>query len=134
MLTICTSFLCISSHIQVLFSDNFRKSFGKLKTVGKKMSVLNLLLRLSSGWRPKKKTVDMICEKSCMVLKKFKVHGLYMLCSIDIVKEFRYIQVLKVWDILQLEDIEKLVKRLDSIFDAYTDDFISCCNEKYLEG
>ena len=50
------------------------------------------------------------------------------------VKEFRYHQVLKIWDIVPVEDIEKLVKRLDSMFGKYTDDFINYCQEKHLEG
>ncbi|OMO60730.1 Reverse transcriptase, RNA-dependent DNA polymerase [Corchorus capsularis] len=49
-------------------------------------------------------------------------------------KEQRYTQVLKAWDLLPLEDIERLVKRLDGIFKMFTDDFISHCNEKYMEG
>ncbi|WRX14405.1 hypothetical protein QQP08_006892 [Theobroma cacao] len=50
------------------------------------------------------------------------------------VKKHRYTQVLKAWDLLPLEDIGRLVKRLDGLFKMYTDDFISRCNEKYLEG
>ncbi|XWS34413.1 hypothetical protein CRYUN_Cryun21dG0036400 [Craigia yunnanensis] len=119
---------------KVLFSDYFRKTFGKLKSVQTQKLVLNLLLKLSSGWRPKKRNVELICEISSMVLKQFKVEGLYIVCSNDIVKEQRYTQVLKAWDLLPLEDIERLVKRLDGIFQMYTDDFISHCNEKYLEG
>ncbi|KAF2298165.1 hypothetical protein GH714_016701 [Hevea brasiliensis] len=116
---------------KVLFSENFRKSFSKLTSVRTKKFVLNLLLRLSSGWRPKKKNVDSVCEKSSQILKQFKVEGLYVLCSIDIVKEeVKYIQVLKVWDVLPLEDIPRFVKRLDGIFERQTDDFISRCNEK----
>ncbi|KAF2298180.1 hypothetical protein GH714_016812 [Hevea brasiliensis] len=120
---------------KVLFSENFRKSFSKLTSVRTKKFVLNLLLRLSSGWRPKKKNVDSVCEKSSQILKQFKVEGLYVLCSIDIVKEeVKYIQVLKVWDVLPLEDIPRFVKRLDGIFERQTDDFISRCNEKCLKG
>ncbi|XVE85519.1 hypothetical protein DITRI_Ditri17bG0097200 [Diplodiscus trichospermus] len=129
------SILFKNSRWKVLFSDNFRKSFGKLKPVQTQKSVLNLLLKLSSGWRPKKRNVDLICESSSMVLRQFKVEGLYIVCSIDLEKEqTRYTQVLKAWDLLPLEDIERLVKRLDGIFKMYTDDFISHCNEKYLKG
>ncbi|MBA0619725.1 hypothetical protein Godav_005534, partial [Gossypium davidsonii] len=119
---------------KVLFSDNFRKSFGKVKSAQTQKSVLNLLLKLPCGWRPKNRNVDLICESSSMVLKQFKVEGLYIVCSIDVVKEQRYTQVLKAWDLLPLEDIVRLVKRLDGIFKMYTDDFICHCNEKYLEG
>ncbi|KAK6242402.1 hypothetical protein SCA6_007791 [Theobroma cacao] len=128
------SVLFKSARWKVLFSDYFRMSFGKLKSVQTKKSVLNLLLKLSSGWRPKKRNVDLICESSSMVLKQFKVEHLYIVCSIDVVKKHRYTQVLKAWDLLPLEDIGRLVKRLDGLFKMYTDDFISRCNEKYLEG
>ena len=124
---------------QVLFSDNFLKSFQKLKSVRTKKSVLNLLLKISSGWRPKK--LSIVCESFSQILKQFKVEGLYIVCANDIVKEWsdiakelRYYQVLKIWDIVPMEDIPKLVKRLDNIFGKYTDDFINRCQEKCLEG
>ncbi|XP_057950206.1 uncharacterized protein LOC131145129 isoform X2 [Malania oleifera] len=119
---------------KVLFSDDFKKSFGKLQSVRTKTSVINLLLKLSNGWRPKKRNVDTVCECSSYILKQFKVEGLYVVCSNDIAKELKYIQVLKVWDILPLDDIPKLIKRLDCIFIKYTDDFINRCKAKYLEG
>ena len=97
------------------------------------MLVINLLVKLSSGWRPKNKNVDSVCESSSHIWKQFKVEGLFIVCTIDIIKELRYKQVLKVWDILALEEIPKLVKRLDGMFAMYTDDFIKCCNEKQLE-
>lgn len=75
-----------------------------------------------------------LIHDSSNILKQFRVEGLYVICSIDIEKEKRYSQVLKVWDILPLEEIPGLVKRLNGIFQGYTDDFISHCNEKFLEG
>ncbi|KAI3730441.1 hypothetical protein L1987_61611 [Smallanthus sonchifolius] len=119
---------------KVLFSDDFRKSFGKLTFARLKKVVLNLLLKLSGGWRPKNINVDVCCENSSQILKKFKVEGLYIICSIDIIKEVKYIQILKVWDVLPLEEIPKLTKRLESIFSAYTDDYINRCTSKCFEG
>lgn len=78
--------------------------------------------------------MDIICERSGHVVQKFKVENFYLLCSIDIVKEVRYTQVLKIWDVLTLEHLEKVVNRLDSIFSAYTEDFIRHCSQKCLEG
>ncbi|KAJ0765114.1 putative TPR and ankyrin repeat-containing protein [Helianthus annuus] len=118
---------------KVLFSDDFRRSFGKLTSPRLKKVVLNLLLKLSGGWRPKNRSVDVCCEKSSQLLSKFKAEGVYIICSVDIIKEVRYIQVLKVWDVLHLEEIPKLTKRLESIFSAYTDDYISLCSSKCLE-
>ncbi|GJV06800.1 UvrD-like helicase, ATP-binding domain, P-loop containing nucleoside triphosphate hydrolase [Tanacetum coccineum] len=84
----------------VLFSDDFRRSFGKLT-------------------RPR--------------LKK-QVEGIYVVCTINIIKEVRYTQVLKVWNILPLEEIPELTKRLESIFSAYSDDYLNRCTEKCFEG
>uniref|UniRef100_A0A2N9IPI2 DNA2/NAM7 helicase-like C-terminal domain-containing protein n=1 Tax=Fagus sylvatica TaxID=28930 RepID=A0A2N9IPI2_FAGSY len=72
---------------------------------------------------PKRGALDLACGSSSQILKQFKVEGLYIVCAndivkdwSDIVKEFRYHQVLKIWDIVPVEDIEKLVKRLDRIW------------------
>ncbi|EOY01172.1 P-loop containing nucleoside triphosphate hydrolases superfamily protein [Theobroma cacao] len=58
------SALLKSARWKVLFSDCFRMSLGKLKSVQTKKLVLNLLLKLSSGCRPKKRKVDLISESS----------------------------------------------------------------------
>ncbi|KAK2992174.1 hypothetical protein RJ640_000810, partial [Escallonia rubra] len=113
-------------------SDNFRKSFSKLKSVETKNLSLLLLSKLSSGWRPKS-NAGISCESSSNILRKFKVGELYIVCSVDIVKESGFIQALKVWDILPLQDISKLVKRLDNIFSMYTEDYITRCRVKRLE-
>ncbi|XP_021823635.1 uncharacterized protein LOC110764898 [Prunus avium] len=123
-----------SSRWKVLFSDNFLKSFKKLKSIRLKKSVLNLLLKLSTGWRPKKPNVGTICGSYSQILRKYMVEGLYIVCTTDIAKDVKYIQILKIWDLLPLEDISKLVNRLESILKRYTDDFINRCKEKCLEG
>jgi len=95
-----------------------------------KNRVINLLERLSSGWIPKWINVDLCCETSSQILKKFKVENNYVICSIEIVKGSRYIQVLKIWDILHLEDIQQLAQRLDKVFRRYTDEYIRMCKKK----
>ncbi|KAJ4972464.1 hypothetical protein NE237_005638 [Protea cynaroides] len=128
------SILFKNARWKVLFSENFRKSFGKLKSTQKKKSVINLLLKLSCGWRPKKRNIDTICESSGQLVKQLKVENVYIICSIDIMKYESYMQVLKIWDILPLEEIPKLVKCLDNIFVALTDDFVNRCKVKCLDG
>ncbi|XP_060209393.1 uncharacterized protein LOC132636503 isoform X2 [Lycium barbarum] len=128
------SILFKSQRWKVLFSDNFRKSFGKLTSSRLKKSVINLLVKLASGWRPKRKNVDSISESSSQIVKQFKVEGRYVVCSVDIQKESTYTQVLRVWDVLPLEEVAKLLKRLDNICSMYTDEFINLCKEKCLEG
>ncbi|XP_060960162.1 regulator of nonsense transcripts 1 homolog [Cannabis sativa] len=48
------SMLFRNSKWKVLFSDNFLKSFRKLTPIRKKKSILNHLLKISGGWRPKR--------------------------------------------------------------------------------
>ncbi|KAG8369518.1 hypothetical protein BUALT_Bualt14G0021900 [Buddleja alternifolia] len=128
------SVLFRSARWKVSFSDNFRKSFQKLKSSYVKKLAINILLKLASGWRPKKINVDRTCEISSYIVKQFKVEGYYVVCSIDIMKDSIYEQVLKVWDILPLVEIPKLLKRLDNIYAMCTDDFINHCKEKCFEG
>ena len=49
-------------------------------------------------------------------------------------KESWYIQVLKVWDILPLEDIPKLAIRLDALFGKYANDYLNRCKTKCFDG
>ncbi|CAN0880576.1 TPR and ankyrin repeat-containing protein 1 [Linum grandiflorum] len=128
------SILFRNARWKVLFSDYFKASFGRLATSSVKMTVLTLLLKLSGGWRPRKINVDIKCEGSSHIVKQFKVEGLRIICSIDISKEIIYTQILKVWDVLLLEDVPKLVKRLEGIFATYTENFINHCNEIFHEG
>ncbi|PIN12997.1 RNA helicase [Handroanthus impetiginosus] len=124
------SVLFKNSRWKVLFSENFRKSFLKLKPPNVKKLVIKVLLQIASGWRPKKINVDFTCESSSYIVKQFKVEEYHVVCSIDLVKDSTYEQVLKVWDVLPMAETPKLLKRLDSIFVMYTDDFINHCNEK----
>ena len=134
--------------LQVLFSQNFKNSFEKIKSLQMKKLVIYLLGMLASGWRPKKRNTNIICDQSKQILKQFKVKDLYIVCSVDVVQKSCYIQVLKVWDILPLVDIPELVNHLDTIFCTYTelvnhldtifctytDDFLKRCKAKCLEG
>ncbi|XP_058731228.1 uncharacterized protein LOC131603010 [Vicia villosa] len=119
---------------KALFSDNFLKSFKNLPSKRTKKLVISLLLELSRGGRPKRIKVDLLCGNSSQMLEQYEVEGLFVVCSKDIVKESNFTQVLRIWDILPREDVPKVVKRLDSIFGSYTDDFISCCSEQRFEG
>ncbi|GKA42201.1 UvrD-like helicase, ATP-binding domain, P-loop containing nucleoside triphosphate hydrolase, partial [Tanacetum coccineum] len=119
---------------KVLFSNDFKTSFGKLKCSRMKKLVLNLLLKLSNGWRPKSRSIDLRCKNSSQIIKKFKVEDLYIICTIDVIKEFKYVQILKVWNVLSLEEIPKMTERLEGIFSAYTDDYTNRCTEKCVDG
>ncbi|KAI3883202.1 hypothetical protein MKX03_017662 [Papaver bracteatum] len=127
------SVLFKSARWKVLFSDKFRRSFGKLKSAQTQKCVINLLLRLSSGWRPKNIKVDSLCGSSLQLVKQIKVGDLYVISTIDIAKYSSYTQVLKIWDILPVEEIPKLLACLDGIFRMYTSEFIDNCKLKRFE-
>uniref|UniRef100_A0A803Q387 UvrD-like helicase ATP-binding domain-containing protein n=1 Tax=Cannabis sativa TaxID=3483 RepID=A0A803Q387_CANSA len=127
------SMLFRNSKWKVLFSDNFLKSFKKLTPIGKKKSVLNHLLKISSGWRPKKSPSESGSGSSLEIMK-FKVDGQILISTVDISKNLNYFQVLKIWDVLPPDHVPKLIKRLDNIFGKYTDDFVNLCNERLFDG
>ncbi|CAH9131432.1 unnamed protein product [Cuscuta epithymum] len=128
------SFLFKNQRWNVLLSDNFKKSYKKLVSSHLKKAVLNLLLKLSGGWRPKRKGVDLMCQSSSQIVKQFKVEGQYIVCTVDIQRELKYTQILRAWDLLPLDEVGKLLRRLDSIFAMYTDNYINMCKEKCLDG
>ncbi|KAH9618695.1 hypothetical protein KSS87_006974, partial [Heliosperma pusillum] len=119
---------------KVLFSDNFIKSFSKLPSSRVKKSVMNVLVKLSSGWRPKKIRVDPVCDSCIQIAKQYRVEGRYIITTTDIIKETRYIQVMKIWDIIPPENVPMLVKRIDQIYGMFTDDFVSLCKVKSYDG
>ncbi|VFQ72468.1 unnamed protein product [Cuscuta campestris] len=48
---------------KVLLSEDFKRSFKKLVASHLKKAVLTLLLKLASGWRPKRKSMDRNCNR-----------------------------------------------------------------------
>ncbi|KAL3641675.1 hypothetical protein CASFOL_012490 [Castilleja foliolosa] len=130
------SVLFNNSRWKVLFSDSFFKSFLKLKSFYLKNPVICKLRMLAHGWRPNNINQDLVCKGSSYIVKQFKVdRNLSIVCSVDIIEDSVYKQVLKVWDLLlHMEETPTLLRRLDNITSMYTDDFISHCNEKLLEG
>ncbi|PON39568.1 P-loop containing nucleoside triphosphate hydrolase [Parasponia andersonii] len=122
-----------SSKWKVFFSDNFLNSFEKLTSLGTKKSVINLLLKLSDGWRPRNHIVA-VCRNSLQI-KSFKIEGLCVVSTVEIVqRHLGYVQVLKIWDLLPNEDTPRLINHIDCIFENYTEDFIKLCNENCFEG
>ncbi|CAN0891044.1 TPR and ankyrin repeat-containing protein 1, partial [Linum grandiflorum] len=120
---------------QILLSDNFRTSFQKLDSSALKKLVMNLLLRLSYGLRPRRRKTDVECENSKQIVKNFRVRHLLVLCSVDIVMDSGlHSQVLKIWDIVSSLDMQFLVKRLDTVFALHSDGYINRCKEKSFEG
>lgn len=118
---------------KVCFDDNFLKSMAKIKNLEIHSEVLSLLVRLSIGWRPPQK--NKIPVTFSPLLEQYNVHGvLHLIWNVDILEENKkYIQVLKVWDVLKESKILELRKNLDFFFGNYTVDNISRCKCKCVE-
>jgi len=119
--------------LKVFFSHDFSKSFVKIKSSQLKKGVINLLLKLANGWRPKRSNMYSVSGSSSQLIMQFKVDRFFIICTIDIMKYSSYIQVLKIWDILPLSETPKLIKRLESIFLTYSDDYVSRCRAKSVD-
>ncbi|KAA8532355.1 hypothetical protein F0562_032389 [Nyssa sinensis] len=128
------SILFRTSRWKVLLCNNFWKSFGELKSSQAKKLVIVFLLKLSTGWRPTERSKGFIAKVSSQILYHFKVEDRYIVWTVDVEKVSKYVQVLKVWDILPLEDVRTLVECLNGIFRMYSDDFLNHCKAKCLEG
>ncbi|XP_072988634.1 uncharacterized protein [Typha latifolia] len=126
------SMLLSNARWKVLFSNEFRKSFTRLKSIQLRREVIQMLCRLASGCRSRRHNRNF--ADSFQLARIYKVGALHLIWSIDIVKHEKYMQVIRVWDILPLAQIEKLVKRLDHVFSMYTDDYVGHCRTVCIEG
>ncbi|GKV00265.1 hypothetical protein SLEP1_g12984 [Rubroshorea leprosula] len=121
---------------RVCFSDGFWSSVAGIKNTQTTNQLLTLLEKLSSGWRlmPNKKT-HYVLDSSSAFLELYPVNDLLnLLWTVDIIKEnSHYKQVLKIWDILPLQDVPKVAEHLDSLFVNYTVDKINRCKYRSLE-
>ncbi|KAI3700085.1 hypothetical protein L2E82_44701 [Cichorium intybus] len=131
-LLIGESSLFRSTTWKVFFSSKFITSFSNIESWDTKKLVLLMLLKLSTGWRPKRSSTAASISESqySELMREFKVKGLHLLCTIDIVKDSHYVQVLKVWDILPFHDIAALVKCLEGIIELYTQEYIDRCKAR----
>lgn len=93
--------------------------------------MIQLLLKLADGRRSRSGNVDLTDSHKLTRVYRFK--ELYLTWSVDIMKHERYIQVLRVWDLLPIEETAKLVKRLDNMFSMYTNSYVDHGKAKQFE-
>ncbi|CAK9150158.1 unnamed protein product [Ilex paraguariensis] len=123
---------------KVCFSDYFRRSMARIKTIEIYKAVFSLLMKLSSGWRESQSDgllTDM-AQTSAQLLENYNVNGiLNLIWTVDVVRDkSKYIQVIKIWDILPAPQIPELVNYLDILFGGYTVDNMNRCKCKLVEG
>ncbi|KAK9989209.1 hypothetical protein SO802_029448 [Lithocarpus litseifolius] len=123
---------------KVVFSDDFKEYIQSIRNSEICKEVLNVLQKLSSGWRQPQEERDPVVHDgpSSQLLEMSKVsEQLNLVWNVDCLKEdSNYIQILKVWGVVPLSDIPKLAKRLDVLFGRYRVDEMNRCKHRCVEG
>ncbi|CAM0876418.1 unnamed protein product [Alopecurus aequalis] len=118
---------------KVILSDEFRKSFTKLKSSQLRREVLQKLIRLGDGWRKTVKNLDI--PGVSHLAKVYKVSELYLVWSTDVEKnERRYFQITRIWDLLSQQNLARTIQRLENLFSMYTDDYLDHCRRVQTQG
>ncbi|KAF7010863.1 hypothetical protein CFC21_025231 [Triticum aestivum] len=118
---------------KVIVSDEFRKSFTKLKSSQLRREILQKLIKLGGGWRTTVKNLDV--PGVSHLAKVYKIRDLYLIWSTDVEKsEGRYIQIIRIWDLLSQQHVARTVQRLENLFSMYTDDYLDHCRRVHTLG
>ncbi|CAM0870528.1 unnamed protein product [Alopecurus aequalis] len=118
---------------KVVVSDEFRKSFTKLKSSQLKREILQKLIKLGDGWRTTVRNLDIPGVSN--LAKVYKIRDLYLIWSTDVEKsESRYFQMIRIWDLLSQQHVERTAHRLEYLFSMYTDDYLDHCRRVQTLG
>ncbi|KAF8670228.1 hypothetical protein HU200_050759 [Digitaria exilis] len=124
-------FVCIITQ-QIILSDNFRKSFTKLKSPHLRREVLQKLVKLGGGWRTKLKNFD--ATDASQLAKAYRIRDLYLVWSTDLEKNERLFQIIRIWDLLSHQHVARTIQHLENLFSMYTDDYLDYCRRVQTEG
>ena len=117
---------------QVVLSDNFRRSFMKLKSPLLRRELLQKLVKLGGGWRTPIKNLDV--TDAFQLAKAYRIRDLYLVWSTDLEKNERYFQIIRVWDLLPHQHVARTVQHLENLFSMYTDDYLDHCRRVQIEA
>ncbi|CAI9276325.1 unnamed protein product [Lactuca saligna] len=120
---------------KVNFDNTFLERMERIQSLYIRKQVVSLLVKLSDGWRQHRKSNRNNFNDTpgiYDILETYNLDGrLYLVWSVDIVYENSLCaQVLKVWDILPLSQIQQCAKSLEQVFGNYTLDMIKRCQTK----
>ena len=97
------------------------------------MEVLQKLVKLGAGWRTTFKNVG-ICG-TFQLAKVWKVRDFYLVWSTDVEKsERRYVQIIRIWDLLSHQHVARTVQCLEKLFSIYTDNYLDHCRRVQTDG
>ncbi|KAL6882134.1 hypothetical protein ACP4OV_011606 [Aristida adscensionis] len=117
---------------KIIFSNEFRNAFLKLKSSELRREVLQKLVGLGCGWRSRVKNMGMTDKFE--LTKVYKVRDLYLIWTTDLEKDERFFQIIRIWDLVTSHDIERTIRRLEKLFSMYSDNFMEHCKRVCKEG
>jgi senataxin len=95
-------------------------------------------MQLTSGWHQPRLEINIgvVDDTSSQLLGLCKVNELlYLVWTIDILEEnSNYVQVLKIWDVLPLSEVSKMVRDINIFCRNYSVDIHKCCKIKCFNG
>jgi senataxin len=95
-------------------------------------------MQLTSGWHQPRLEINIgvVDDTSSQFLGLCKVNELlYLVWTIDILEEnSNYVQVLKIWDVLPLSEVSKMVRDINIFCRNYSVDIHKCCKIKCFNG
>ncbi|GLJ34036.1 hypothetical protein SUGI_0684510 [Cryptomeria japonica] len=115
---------------KVTFSSEFKDSFTKLKGLDVRQQIINTLLKLANGWRQARKHAGS-AQKS--LINEYVTSGLHLVWTTDVERGEQVFQILKIWNVLRLEELPNLRQRLENVFTTYTPEYIDRCKAKFLD-
>lgn len=120
--------------------DVFLKSMSKIRSDNIRFEALSVLIRLANGWRmPQEDKIISVMHVDVtlsLLSKKADVHGiLHLIWIVDTIKEGgKWVQVIKVFDVLPESKIRELKQNLKILFQNYTIELRNHCNYRCIEG
>ncbi|GLJ34015.1 hypothetical protein SUGI_0684140 [Cryptomeria japonica] len=115
---------------KVMFSNEFKESFTKLKGLNVRQQIINTILKLANGWRQSKKHAGSPQEN---LINEYATSGLYLVWTTDVERGEEVCQILKIWNILSHVEVPNLRQRLENVFTTYTQEYIARCKAILLD-
>ncbi|GLJ34022.1 hypothetical protein SUGI_0684210 [Cryptomeria japonica] len=115
---------------KVMFSNEFKESFTKLKGLNVRQQIINTILKLANGWRQSRKHAGSPQES---LINEYATSGLYLVWTTDVERGDEVFQVLKIWNVLSHAEIPYLRQRLENVFTTYTPEYIVRCKAQLLD-
>ncbi|EFJ34295.1 hypothetical protein SELMODRAFT_438696 [Selaginella moellendorffii] len=117
---------------KVFFSKEFKASFTSISSGSTKLHVLNAILNLANGRRPRHAFTAPVPTKRNYVQFHLTME-MYLVWTVDLDADCT-VQVLKFWDVLKLDGLPRIVSRLENLCATYSGPYLRRSSERLTDG